>query len=84
MCSTKRQLFRSHRTEVGKVKAQALVVLIRTGLVHMVAQHLAQGSLQQMGARMVAGNGAAAADGSRRPWLGLPNTAPCPFSSTQL
>ena len=55
------QLLRSHRTEVGKIEAQALIVLIRTSLMHMIAQYLTQGSLQQMRTRVVAGNGAAAA-----------------------
>ena len=58
-----RQLLGSHRAEMGEVEAHPLVVLIGTGLMHMAAQHLAQRLLQQMGAGVVAGDGAPAALG---------------------
>ena len=43
-----------HRRVVGKVKAGAFVVHQRAFLLHMVAQHLAQGLVHQMGGAVVA------------------------------
>ena len=51
------QLLRGDRAEVGEVEVGDLGVLIGAGLMDMVAQHLAQSSLQQVGSGMVAGNG---------------------------
>ena len=51
------QLLRSDRAEVGEVEVGDLGVLIGASLMDMVAQHLTQSSLQQVGSGMVAGNG---------------------------
>ena len=51
------QLFRGHGTEVGEVEVSDGGILVGTSLVHMITQHLTQGSLQQMGGGVVAGNG---------------------------
>ena len=48
------QLLCGDCAEVGEVEVGDLAVLIRTSLVHMVAQHFAQSSLQQVGSRVVA------------------------------
>ena len=48
---------------MSEVEAHPLVVFVGTGLMHMAAQHLAQRLLQQMGAGVVAGDGAPAALG---------------------
>ena len=45
--------------EVGEVKVGHMGILVRACLVDMVAQHLPQGSLQQVGGGVVAGDGPA-------------------------
>ena len=51
------QFLGGHGTEVGEVEVGDGGILIGTSLMHMVAQHLTQGSLQQVGSGVVAGNG---------------------------
>ena len=53
-------LFRGDFLEVREVEAQHLVVNIRTLLLYMLAQHLTQGGVQQVGCCVVALDGAAA------------------------
>ena len=55
------QFLGGHGAEVGKVEVGDGGILIGTSLMHMVAQHLTQGSLQQVGSGVVAGNGHAVA-----------------------
>ena len=55
------QFLGGHGAEVGKVEVGDGGILIGTCLMHMVAQHLTQGSLQQVGSGVVAGNGHAVA-----------------------
>ena len=50
------ELFLGHAGEVRKIKAQMLRVDARTGLLNMLAQNLAQGSMQEMSAGMIAAN----------------------------
>ena len=45
---------------MGEVKAGDLVVLVAAGLVDMLAQHFAQGLLQQVGGGVVAADGGTA------------------------
>ena len=46
--------------EMGKVKAQEVRLHQRSGLMHMIAQHVAQGLLQQMGGAVGTADGGAA------------------------
>ena len=46
-------LFRSHCLSMAKVKTRSLSILIRTGLLYMISQHLPECFLQQMSCRMV-------------------------------
>ena len=54
-----RQLLRAHRLEVGEVEAQPLGVHQRAFLLDMIAQHLAQGRMHQVGRGVIERRGAA-------------------------
>ncbi len=54
--STSGKLFVGNAGEVGKIKAQMFRIDPRAGLLHVLAQNLAQGGMQQMRAGMVAAN----------------------------
>ena len=59
ICSTLASFLGGDGAEVGEVEVGDVGVLIGAGLMDMVAQHLAQGCLQQVGGGVVAGDGPA-------------------------
>jgi hypothetical protein len=61
-CSTLLELLIRHGGEMGEIKAQARVINILAGLMHVVAEHFAQSRLKQMRGAVVAHYRAAAHD----------------------